>query len=219
MFSQEKFRKALIKWIIISDQPFTEPQQETFVELIRTLNQNAQVISDKTVRADIVEIYEEKFEEVKGFLAQITGKVSISLDGWTSRNVLPFLAIRGHWLDTDFNYHSILFDFSYVPGKHNGWKHSYIFRDCLSRLNIATTKILGVTGDNAGSNDTFFDWMEDHGLSKSLNQLRCLCHVLNLAAQDLLSLLKISYTDSNVESVTTEDPEDEDFDFENEVMY
>lgn len=30
VFSQEKFQKALIKWIVMCDQPFTEPQQHTF---------------------------------------------------------------------------------------------------------------------------------------------------------------------------------------------
>lgn len=219
VFSQDTFRKALIKWIVICDQPFTEPQQEAFVELIHTLNPNAQVISDKTVRADIIETYEEKFSELKDLLAQIPGKMSITLDGWTSRNVLPFLAIRGHWLDIDFNYHSILFDFSYIHGKHSGWKHSCIFRDCLSRLNIPISKILGVTGDNAASNDTFFDWMTEHGLSKLLNQLRCLCHVFNLAAQDFLALLKVSNPENDVEDVDADDTADEDYDFENEVMW
>ncbi|KAJ6636741.1 PiggyBac transposable element-derived protein 2, partial [Pseudolycoriella hygida] len=114
VFSQEKFRKALIKWIVICDQPFTEPQQQSFVELVQSLNPNAELISDKTVRADIIATYEEMLGELKASLCKIPGKISISLDGWTSRNILPFLAIRRHWFDVDWNYHSILFDFSYI---------------------------------------------------------------------------------------------------------
>lgn len=113
------------------------------------------------------------------------------MDGWTSRNVLPFLAIRGHWLDAEWKYHSMQLDFAYISGKHSGWKFSCIFRDCMSRLNIPFTKILGVTLDNATNNDTFFDWMEEHGMSSSANQLCCLCHIFNLAVQDLLKLLKV----------------------------
>lgn len=173
------------------DQPFTEPQQQTFVELVHSLNPDAKLISDKTVKDDIMETYLEKLEHVKRLLSQVSGKISISQDGWTSRNVLPFLAIRGHWFDTEWNYHSILFDFSYIHGKHSGWKHSCIFRECLSGLNIATTNILGVTGDNAGCNDTFFEWMEEYGMSELSNKIRCLCHIFNLAVQDFLALLKI----------------------------
>lgn len=130
----------------------------------------------------------------------------------TSRNVLPFLAIRGHWLDTDWKYHSILFDFSYIQEKHSKWKHSCIFQDCLSRLNIPITKILGVTGDNAGSNDTFLDWMEEHGFSSQMNKVRCLCQILNLAVQDLLALLNIPHPEED-------DLDAEDYELENEVTY
>lgn len=52
------------------------------------------IISDKTVRSDIMETYEDKLETVKNLVSQIPGKLSITLDGWTPRNVLPFLAIR-----------------------------------------------------------------------------------------------------------------------------
>lgn len=212
VFSQEEFRTALIKWIVMSDQPFTEPQQQSFVELVRSLNHNAKLISDKTVKADIMETYLEKLENVKTLLCQNAGKLSISLDGWTSRNVLPFLAIRGHWLDVDWKHHSILFDFSYIHGKHSGWKHSCIFRDCVTRLGIPIAKILGVTGDNPSNNDSFFQWMEEHGLSEISNQIRCLCHIFYLAAQDVLALLKIPAPDDD-------EVDNEDYDFENEVTH
>lgn len=196
----------------MSDQPFTEPQQESFVELVRSLNPEAVLISDKTVRADIIETYEEKLNVVKDLVSQIPGKISISHDGWTSRNILPFMAIRGHWYDSDWILHSILFDFSYIHGKHTGWKLSCIFRDCLSRLDIPLTKILGITSDNHGSNDTFFDWMDEHGLSEAMNQIRCICHIFNLAVQDLLALLKIPPPED-------EDDETEDYDYNNEVIH
>lgn len=44
VFSQENFRKALLRWVIECNQPFTEPQQNAFVAVIRTLNLDAKVI-------------------------------------------------------------------------------------------------------------------------------------------------------------------------------
>lgn len=197
---------------MICDQPFTEPQQPTFVELIHSLNPDAKLISDKTVKDDIMETYLEKLEDVKTLLSQAPGKLSFSHDGWTSRNVLPFMAIRGHWFDIEWNYHSVLLDFSFIHGKHSGWKHSCIFRDCLERLNIALTKILGVTADNASSNNTFFEWMEEYGLTKVANQIRCLCHIFNLAVQDFLELLKVSPPEDDGDDI-------EDYERENEVTH
>lgn len=203
VFTQENFRKALIKWIVMCDQPFTEPQQETFVALVKTLNNDAQLVSAKTIKADIMATYNEKFEDVKKLVSEIPGKLSTSLDGWTSGNVLPFFAIRGHWLDENWVYKSVLLDFAYVQGKHSGWKHSCIFKDCMSRLEIPTTKLLAVTGDNASNNGTFFDWMEDCGLSELSNQIRCLCHIINLSVQAFLVELKIPLAED--ESVDEED--------------
>jgi len=182
--------------------------------LVHTLNPDAKLITDKTVKADIIETYAEKLEIVKDLVARIPGKMSISIDGWTSRNILPFFVIRVHWLDAEWKYHSVLLDFSYIHGKHSGWKHSCIFRDCSSRLNIPITKILGVTGDNATSNNTFFDWMEEHGLSSLLNKIRCMCHVAKLAVQDLLDLLKIRYPEAE-----DDDEDADDYDYENEVTF
>lgn len=165
------------------------------MELIDTLNPEAKLITDKTVRSDIMTTYHEKFLELKTRVSEITGKISITIDGWTSRNVLPFLAIRGHWLDARWNYQTELLDFSYVSGSHSGWKHSCIFRDCLSRLGIPISKILAVTGDNAGNNGTFFHWMEEYGISSFSNQVRCMCHIMNLAVQDILACLRVPYLD------------------------
>ncbi|KAJ6642918.1 putative AC transposase, partial [Pseudolycoriella hygida] len=85
-FSQEKFRKALLKWIVACDQPFTAPQEEAFVELIRTLNPDAHIYSDKTIKKDELTEYLTKFDELKEEIAKVPGKISITMDSWTSKN-------------------------------------------------------------------------------------------------------------------------------------
>lgn len=83
-FSQEKFRKKLIQWIDVNDQPFTEPQQWAFVEVVKALSPDAEIISDKAVRSDILSTYQEKLENIKDQVSHILGKISITIDGWTS---------------------------------------------------------------------------------------------------------------------------------------
>jgi hypothetical protein len=191
---------------VVCDQPFSETQQKAFKEIIDSLNPTAKTISDKTVRADIMADFEKKFEEMKSTIESIPGKISITMDGWTSKNSLPFLAIRGHWLDNEWNYHSKLLDFSYVHGKHDGKNHSEILTDCLSRFGIPFKKILGITLDNAGNNGTLFDFLNEISVDRS--HVRCLAHIINLAAQDILTFLKVPQTDDT-----------EDVDYENEVGF
>lgn len=192
----------------MSDQPFTTSQEEAFIELIGTLNPDATSISDKTVRADIIADYEVKFNELKTKMGTVPGKISITMDGWTSKNSLAFLAIRGHWIDSEWNYQSKLLDFAYVEGKHDGLKHSQILSKCLERLEIPFSKILAITLDNAGNNDTLFNFLE--GISDDTSHVRCLAHIVNLAAQDLLSALKTAAPDSD---------DTNDDDYENEVGF
>lgn len=173
------------------DQPFSAAKDQSFIDLVKTLNPLAHVVCDKTIRADLMVEYEKKMEELKVELASVPGKISITLDGWTSKHVLPFLAIRGHWIDNRWQLKSKLLDFAYINGNHDGQNHSAILVECLRRLKVPFSKILAITADNAGSNDTLFDWLDKYGISAVSSQVRCLAHVMNLAAQDMLSALKV----------------------------
>lgn len=140
-FSQENFRKALLRWVIECNQPFTGPQQNAFVALIRTLNPDAQTVTDKTVKADLMAVYKQKISELKTEVTNVPGKISITMDTWTSKNSLAFLAIRGHWLDQNWNYQSKLLDFAHIEGDHKGFNLNLIFTECLTRLEIPFSKI------------------------------------------------------------------------------
>lgn len=192
-FSQENFRKALLRWVIECNQPFTEPQQKAFVALIRTLNPCAEVVSDKTVKADLMAEFTQKTHELKTEVADVPGKISITMDAWTSKNSLAFLAIRGHWLDRQWKYHSKLLDFAYIEGEHTSFELSQIFEKCLVHLGIPFTKIMAVTLDNATNNDTFFTWLEQHGITAVDNRMRCMAHIINLGVQDIMKSLKMPY--------------------------
>lgn len=210
MFSQDKFRAALLEWVLVCNQAFTAPEQEAFVKMVRTLNPKAKTISDKTVRSDLMAAFGKKFDELKKEIRLIPGKISITMDGWTSKNFLSFLAIRGHWLDAEWIYQSKLLDFSYIEGGHTGMAFSELLNDCLTRLEIPFSRILGITLDNASNNDTMFQYLAEisEDISEEEIHIRCLAHVINLSAQDILALLKIPDVD-----------EYEDFDFVNEVNF
>lgn len=182
-----------MRWVIECNQPFTEPQQKASVALIRTLNPDATVVSDKTIKADLMAEFESKIKELITEIATVPGKISITMDACTSKNSLAFLAIRGHWLDQEWKYQSKMLDFAYIEGDHTGFNLSKIFVDCLARLEIPFTKILAVTLDNATNNDTFFTWLERHGITAVNNRMRCMAHILNLSVQDILKSLKVPY--------------------------
>lgn len=191
VFSQETFREALLKWIILSDQPFSEMDSPSFIALIKTLNPEAALVSDKTIRSDLMVTYQKLLQEMKTVMSEMPGKISLTMDCWTSTNSLPFAAIRGHWMDKECEYRSAMLDFPHIVGDHSGFNLKNILLKCLERLGIPFSKIMGVTLDNALNNDTLFFWLEEHGLTSVLNHVRCLDHIMNLAVQDILTELKV----------------------------
>lgn len=129
-------------------------------------------------------------------LKKVPGKISFT-DAWTSKNVLPFMAIRAHWISSDWAYETVLLDFSHIDGKHDGKNFRSMFVQCLERFQIPLSKMLALTMDNVSSNDTFMEFLRLHGIELGVkitaeeNRVRCILHILNLVVQDILQFLKI----------------------------
>lgn len=161
------------------------------------MNPDAVTISSQTVKRDIIEKFEKKVKEVKAALKNAPGKISFTIDAWTSKNIVPFMAIRAHWIGSDWKYHTVLLDFAYIDGKHSGANLSAMFTQCLDRFEIALSKVLAVTTDNASNNDTFMETLRAYGIkiavnvSAEENRVRCMAHIINLSVQDILTSLKI----------------------------
>ncbi|KAJ6639597.1 putative AC transposase [Pseudolycoriella hygida] len=136
VFSQESYREALVDWIILSDQPFCECGVQSFLKMVDSLNPEAITISKETVKRDIIKKFAKQVELIKLRLKKVSSKLSFTLDAWTSKNVLPFLAIRTHWINDNWEYETVLLDFWFIKGKHSGLNISKIFLRCLSRFNI-----------------------------------------------------------------------------------
>lgn len=200
--------------MVLSNQPFAVVEGDAFIDLIKLLHPSATVLSNKTMRADLLEAYHDKVEEIAELLKGVPGKISITLDIWTSKNVLPFLVIRAHWITEDWEYKTELLDFAYIAGDHSGEKQCQIFLKCMRRFGIPLSKILAFTMDNATSNGTFITCLQSHGIEIGLefsavdNQVRCLAHILNLAVQDMLKVLNASYAD---DAVAEDDESMDDF--------
>ncbi len=194
-----------MKWIVSTSEPFSVVEEEEFVQLIKTLNPAAELLSDQTIKSDVMELYLQKIDGIKKILKDVPGKLSITMDIWTSKNMLSFLVIRAHWITIDWKMKSSLLDFSPIDGEHTGANQGRILLNCLKRFDIPVSKVKAYTMDNATPNDTFIECMEKYGLrveikiSSAENQVRCLAHILNLAVQDVLASVKVVYTISNHE--------------------
>ncbi|KAJ6642662.1 hypothetical protein Bhyg_07615 [Pseudolycoriella hygida] len=80
VFSQDRYREALVEWIILSDQPFSECGVESFLKMIAALNPDAITISKETVKRDIMKKFAEVVEVIKTKLSKENQRVLIMSD-------------------------------------------------------------------------------------------------------------------------------------------
>jgi hypothetical protein len=50
----------------------------------------------------------------------VPGKLSFTLDGWTSKNQISFLGITVHWINENWKLKNTVLDFCHIEGPHSG---------------------------------------------------------------------------------------------------
>jgi len=109
--------KGLVEWIIINQCPFTIVEEPKFIDYIHTLNPDAILISADTIKRKIMDLYTVNIDKMQESFQDILGKISFTLDVWTSPSTKSFLAITAHYIDKDWKLRNVLVDFIQIFGK------------------------------------------------------------------------------------------------------
>jgi len=109
--------KGLVEWIIINQRPFTIVEEPKFIDYIHTLNPDAILISADTIKRKIMDLYTVNIDKMQESFQDILGKISFTLDVWTSPSTKSFLAITAHYIDKDWKLRNVLMDFIQIFGK------------------------------------------------------------------------------------------------------
>lgn len=196
VFSQDKFRGALLNWIIECKHDITEPQNEAFLQVVRSLNPKAKVVLSTTLKEDHMKSYAAKFEAVKKKLSDCSGKFSFTIS-LVPKKSLSFVKIKACWINTVvWKKENMLLDFSHVNGTDLASDLCEIFVKCMGQYEIPLSKVLGVTLNNSPDvGHRFFNCLRNHGnktvdVTSVENKVNCLLNILNSAVQEILSSLK-----------------------------
>ena len=90
-------------------------------------------------------------EKVREYFKDFYSYLNLTLDGWSSPNGIPVLAVTGHWIDSNWQMRKWVVDVVEIPGSHTGKKLAELVLGILKDFGL-TTKIFCITGDNASSN-------------------------------------------------------------------
>ena len=173
------------------------------------------MISRRTASRDIKELYLKLQPRIQAILQEYTviqkGKVSLTLDAWTSSTQVPFLGVTCHYIEPlTWKYQTLLLGFERLRGSHSAQALCEVVVDVLKKYNI-TGAIRAITADSASVNTAMFRnfKLEYGGLLHEFTtedcHIRCMGHVINLAVQTLLKTLRATAIDNEAKLVDEED--------------
>uniref|UniRef100_A0A7N0TFP9 Transposase n=1 Tax=Kalanchoe fedtschenkoi TaxID=63787 RepID=A0A7N0TFP9_KALFE len=75
--------------------------------------------SRNTIRSDVFKVYDNEKCKIMGVFSKLNSRVAMTTDMWTASNQKRgFMAITGHYIDSEWNLRSNLLRFMYVPHPH-----------------------------------------------------------------------------------------------------
>ncbi|CAI5978780.1 unnamed protein product [Closterium sp. NIES-65] len=219
--SQDELCSALVELFVDADLPFrlidralasqtttTLPSipapgvSNPFRRFVALLNPSAKDLLGSRYRLarDMQAFSEVTREELRQeiFGDGLVGRVSLSLDIWTSENHTAFMCVTVHWITSDFRLRSGILDFVQLEGSHTGSLIAQTLERILTEGGLQDV-VFAVTTDNAENNNKAMrllsgDPAEGLGawtanpLLDIARHVRCLAHIMNIAVQEALKL-------------------------------
>src|SRR3954469_17624986 len=101
------------------DQAFTVIENDMFQIMMKRLRPEVQFISADTISSDITKAFKHEQTLIQKKLQSTLGKISLTLNGWTSKNQILFLGITAHWIDENWKLNQITLEFYHLEGSHS----------------------------------------------------------------------------------------------------
>lgn len=127
--------------------------------------------------------YKKYIEELKVFLEKISF-IAVTTDLWKNLKLEYFLTITGHFYLENFEYTSLILSFRKFSVAHDANNIRKFIIQELTRLNILN-KVVSITTDNEAAVKSAGSKIGEH-----VKWISCLCHNMNLIAQNGLQLWK-----------------------------
>jgi len=92
--------ESLIEWIVLDLQPFSVVESESFIKMVNTLDPYYRLSSRNTIKKLIIQKFDQKRNLILEYLQNITSKISLTCDIWSSIKMESFIAITVHYIDS-----------------------------------------------------------------------------------------------------------------------
>ncbi|KAK2994481.1 hypothetical protein RJ640_021286 [Escallonia rubra] len=191
-FDQESCSHEIAKMIILHEYPLHIVEHRGFIDFVRTLQPQFNMVSSSSVEGDCVGVYLKEKQGLLNVLNGLPGRVSLTMDLWTSDHGLGYVLLSGHFIDADWKFHRRILNVVMLPLPFSEVSYNHAVVTCLSHWSL-DSKIFTVTLDESFANEAVRKnlgsllWDKNpHILNGQLLMGNCYARVLSRLAQHAL---------------------------------
>ncbi|EPS67926.1 hypothetical protein M569_06846, partial [Genlisea aurea] len=143
-FDADLCRHEIAKMIIMHDYPLHMVEHPGFLAFVRSLQPRFDMVSFNTVQGDCVATYLKEKHNIHKVFESLPGRVSLTLDLWSSSRTVGYMFVTGLFVDTDWKLHRKLLNVIMEPYPESDTAFSHSVAACLSDWNL-DGKLFSVT--------------------------------------------------------------------------
>lgn len=171
------FKRALIKWLVLTYQPLSVTEHESFREMIASISASLKIPSRREL-CDALDGLEEQARAA--ILEALQGQMlAITTDAWTSAATESYLSLTVHYLDEAFHMQTLPVECAAFSGSHTGERIKEKIYQMLERSGVSADDVSAMVADNAANQVLA-------GELCSFDSVPCAPHTLQLTVKDIL---------------------------------
>ncbi|XP_015161727.1 uncharacterized protein [Solanum tuberosum] len=182
----------LVKWLILASLPPSTLDEHWLLNSFKFLNPTVKLWPEDKFQSVLCEVFRSMQEDVRVLVDQISSKVSITLDFWTSYEQLLYMSVTCQWIDENWSFQKLLLDICHISSPCGAAEVSHALLKVLKIYNIEN-RVLCCTHDNTPialhACHTLKEDMDSQKMSP-FYYLPCAAHTLNSVINDGLSSTK-----------------------------
>ena len=192
-FDQNRCNHDIAIMIIMHEYPLYMVEQPGFIDFVKNLQPQFNMMSYTTVQEECTSIYLREKESLLNFVCGIPSRISLSIDVWTSSDTTCYVFLKGHFIDNNWNSHCRILNVIRIPSLKDDALILAVVT-CLSNWQLSG-RVYALTVDQSFLSDTiamnfrnFLVANDPNFLNGQLLVGNCLAQVLCQLAQNALSL-------------------------------
>lgn len=140
----------LVRWLVLAALPPSILEEKWLVNSYKFLNPSIHLWPSDKYRTVLDEVFRSMREDVRALLEQVSSKLSITLDFWTSFEQIYYMSVTCQWIDENWCFQKLLLDICRIPYPCGSTE---IYRSLVKVLKFYNieTRILSCTHDNSTS--------------------------------------------------------------------